>query len=432
MPQADALVVSWLKAHAVPLTTLDPQVPLDDLAPFVDMVGTATLVGLGEVSHGAHECLVVKHRLLRLLVERLGFSLLAVEMDWMRASRINEYILNGVGEARALLKQNGYWFHNTQELLDLIEWLRVYNADTRHQRIRFVGIDAIGVEQANLERIVAYIRRVDASRATEAARRFQAIAGVSVRRLPPFPVRQQMVEAAHQVSLLLEEQAHAYIARSSPSAFAAIAQETRIVEQVTRRLLYAEASRTSPEFQAMAQARELGMTENLCWLYQHTGGKIALWAHNWHVGIWPVWHLGPHKGQIPFRWMGAELRQRYPQHYLSVGFSFMQGAHNAVAIDRDGKWLAHPRPPFPLAPAQKGSYQAIFAEAGQRYLIDLRTAPAGIVQSWLDGPYPFRVLNDTQCAEEDYSHQAPLSRWFDILIHLDQISPSQLVRKGAS
>ena len=432
MSQADTLIVSWLKAHAVPLTTLDPQAPLDDLAPFVDMVGAATLVGLGEASHGAHECLVVKHRLLRLLVERLGFSLLAVEMDWMSASRINEYVLNGVGEARALLKQNGYWFHNTREMLGLIEWLRVYNADPQHQKVRFAGFDAIGVERASLERIVEYVRQVDNARAAKVAQLYQSMAGVSIRRLPAPPVRHQLYDAAHQVSMLLTEQAHTYVARSSPSAFAAILQEARIVEQATCRLLYADTARSSPEFQTMAQVREQGMTENVCWLHEQAEGgeKIALWAHNWHIGTWGVWHLGPDKDQLPFRWMGIELRQRYHEHYVAVGFSFVHGQHNAIAIDQEGRWLAHPRPPFHLAPARdRETYHVMFAEAGQQYLLDLR-APAGeAVRTWLAGPHPFRVLNDTQSNESDF-HQAPLLQWFDVLIHIEQISPSHLLPKG--
>ena len=44
MHQANDTVVSWIKEKAIPLTTLDPQAPLDDLAPLSQIVGNASLV----------------------------------------------------------------------------------------------------------------------------------------------------------------------------------------------------------------------------------------------------------------------------------------------------------------------------------------------------------------------------------------------------
>ena len=85
MSQEHDAVITWIKAGALPLTTLDPRAPLDDFAAFEQIVGDAAIVGLGEGSHGAHECFLVKHRLLRFLVEQMGFTLVAMEMDWMRS-----------------------------------------------------------------------------------------------------------------------------------------------------------------------------------------------------------------------------------------------------------------------------------------------------------------------------------------------------------
>ena len=61
------MIISSLKKQAIPIVTLDPQAPLDDLASFEHMIGTASLVGLGEASHGGHEFFVMKHRLVRFL-----------------------------------------------------------------------------------------------------------------------------------------------------------------------------------------------------------------------------------------------------------------------------------------------------------------------------------------------------------------------------
>jgi erythromycin esterase len=39
---------SWIVKHVVPLKTTDSQAPLDDLLPLKPLIGTASLVGLGE------------------------------------------------------------------------------------------------------------------------------------------------------------------------------------------------------------------------------------------------------------------------------------------------------------------------------------------------------------------------------------------------
>src|SRR5579885_478210 len=184
MSQEDDAVVAWIRESAFPLATLNPHAPLDDLAPFQRIVGDAAIVGLGEGSHGTRECFLAKHRLLRFLVEKMGFTLVAMEMDWMRAAALNDYILTGRGDARTLLKQNGYWFWYAEEILDLSEWLRAYNADPHHQRIYFAGFDAVGLERASLDQVVRYIERVDPPHAARVAALYQPLSGVSILRSP--------------------------------------------------------------------------------------------------------------------------------------------------------------------------------------------------------------------------------------------------------
>ena len=45
-------IAKWLEAHAKPLKTTNPTASLNDLKPLKDMVGSASIVGLGEATHG--------------------------------------------------------------------------------------------------------------------------------------------------------------------------------------------------------------------------------------------------------------------------------------------------------------------------------------------------------------------------------------------
>ncbi|MBE3649125.1 erythromycin esterase family protein, partial [Paenibacillus polymyxa] len=72
-------IAEWLEAHAKPLKTTNPTAPLNDLKPLKNMVGSASIVGLGEATHGAHEVYTMKHRIVNYLVSEKGFTNLVLE-----------------------------------------------------------------------------------------------------------------------------------------------------------------------------------------------------------------------------------------------------------------------------------------------------------------------------------------------------------------
>jgi erythromycin esterase len=99
------------------------------------------LVGLGEATHGTSEVFSLKDRIYRMLVERMGFTVFAMEMPWLSGRAIDTYVTTGQGNARAILA-GSFAVWNNQEVLDLIEWMRAYDAAPgSHARLRFVGID---------------------------------------------------------------------------------------------------------------------------------------------------------------------------------------------------------------------------------------------------------------------------------------------------
>lgn len=71
-----------LSDHAVrPLRTLDPAAPLDDLGWLDAVIGDARVVAIGESAHYNRESALLRHRLLRYLVERHGTGAGAVSTN---------------------------------------------------------------------------------------------------------------------------------------------------------------------------------------------------------------------------------------------------------------------------------------------------------------------------------------------------------------
>jgi erythromycin esterase len=132
--------VNWVRQAANPFWTPDPKNGLDDLWPLKNIVGDSRIVGLGEGTHGTSEFFRVKHRILEYLATEMGFTIFAMEANMPEADRLNDYILNGTGDPKKLLQAFQLWPWKTEEVLDLILWMRQFNLSGKG-RVQFTGFD---------------------------------------------------------------------------------------------------------------------------------------------------------------------------------------------------------------------------------------------------------------------------------------------------
>ncbi|MGX5207254.1 erythromycin esterase family protein [Streptomyces violaceus] len=131
-------VIEWIGQHAHPLTMLDSEAPLTDLLPVADIVRDAQVVAVGAATRQAHELSALSHRLVRLLVEELGFRSLALEGDDASRLGLDEYIRTGTGDPRVMLSEaRSFW--QTEEILDVIRWMRSFNRRHPDDPVRFAG-----------------------------------------------------------------------------------------------------------------------------------------------------------------------------------------------------------------------------------------------------------------------------------------------------
>jgi erythromycin esterase-like protein len=74
------------------------------------------------------------------LATRMGFTIFTIEANMPEAHRLNDYVLNGTGDPRALLRGMYFWTWQTDEVLAMIEWMRAFN-ESGKGRIEFTGFD---------------------------------------------------------------------------------------------------------------------------------------------------------------------------------------------------------------------------------------------------------------------------------------------------
>ncbi|HJZ49760.1 MAG TPA: hypothetical protein VKE41_21430 [Roseiflexaceae bacterium] len=87
----------WVRDHAIVADTLDPLSPLDDLEPLREVIGDARVVALAESAHVLGEFELLRHRLLRFLAERCGFTVYALEAPFIEAHAIDAWVQGGPG-----------------------------------------------------------------------------------------------------------------------------------------------------------------------------------------------------------------------------------------------------------------------------------------------------------------------------------------------
>jgi len=157
--------------------------------------------------------------MLEFLVTKMGFTVFAMEAMMSEGFDVNDYVLTGRGDPGRALSALYYWDWNSEEVLDLIQWMRRWNADPRHTRkVKFYGFDMNGPPRL-VTAARDYLRRVDPAEARQWAATF-ADQSTFVR----VPVPRGKLPAATQDSLLraaraelarFDERRAEYVRRSS-------------------------------------------------------------------------------------------------------------------------------------------------------------------------------------------------------------------------
>lgn len=129
-------VATPLGSVAIPLAGTERLLPEDDLAPLLERLVEARLIGLGEAPHGDHESFAFKHRLIQALVHRGRCNVVIFERN---AAEMDDYdrFVTGVGEALPMGEELYPW--RTEEVADLLGWLRDWNG--RGDAVRLACID---------------------------------------------------------------------------------------------------------------------------------------------------------------------------------------------------------------------------------------------------------------------------------------------------
>jgi erythromycin esterase-like protein len=131
---------NWLKVNAIRLRTVAAGHGFVDMRPLKKTIGNASIVALGEATHGSREFFQLKHRMLEFLATEMSFNIFSIEANMPEAYRLNDYVLNGNGDPAALIRGMFFWTWSTEEVFDMVLWMRKFNKSGKG-RLQFTGFD---------------------------------------------------------------------------------------------------------------------------------------------------------------------------------------------------------------------------------------------------------------------------------------------------
>ena len=395
-----------------------------DYDPLVEFAGEASRVLLGEASHGTHDFYRQRAEITKRLIREKGFTAVAVEADWPDAYRVNRYVRGESTDADAAEALSGFrrfptWMWRNADVLDFVGWLRAHNETLpATSRVGFYGLDLYSLH-ASIDAVLHYLEKIDPEAAARARYRYGCFeqfgedtqaygyaANFGLTRTCEDDVVRQLVEMRRRAAEYANRDGR--IARDE---YFFAEQNARLVQNAERYYRTMFTGRVSSW-----NLRDTHMAETLEALAGFLRGegqapKIAVWAHNSHVGDARATDLGE-AGELN---VGQLARERSGSDSFLIGFSTYTGT-----VTASSDWDA-PAELKRVRPALPGSYEALFHDVGiARFLLMLP-----------EGSRASAELYRPESERLSHYFHARLPRQFDAVLHFDETRAVEPLERNA-
>jgi erythromycin esterase-like protein len=400
----------------------EPLPEIDDpaFAEAFDRFADARVVLLGEASHGTFEFYRARAAITRRLVERHGFSIVAVEADWPDAASVDRYVRHRPrreGEEAAFQRFPTWMWRNT-DVEAFVRWLRRHNEGRPYEAMAgFYGLDLYNLG-ASIRAVIDFLEDADPEAARVARRRYGCLRPWA--HDPAEYGRIAVTEGYGRCEMGVVQMLRELMTRRmdclSPECdewldAAANARLIKNAERYYRVMYYGSAESWN--------LRDTHMFETLCQLLDAKGpeSRAVVWAHNSHIGNAAHTEMGQVREELN---IGQLVKERFGNEARLIGFGTHTGTV-AAATDWD-----EPMEVKTVRPSLPESYERQCHDSGiGRFLLDLREGVASneaVVDALLD-PRLERFIGVIYRPEtERWSHyaEAVLPNQFDAWVWFDE------------
>ncbi len=243
--------------------------------------------------------------------------------------------------------QGQYVFWNTQEYLDLIQWMRRYNlTHPDRPQLRFVGNDLGYAGPDAFGHVTDYLAVHRPDLAGPIADLYAGLKPAAGTQAGPWmlgqltkelPARRTEADRADAALALLRDHGHPRTAgRDTERAHAWALQNAAAITQSFTGYAFPDE-----QFPERMRYRDRAMVANTAWWLRQEGGRILLASNNGHVA-----YTSDNPDEFPEP-TGAFLRTQLGRDYVNIGLTFNQGTVNALpdfAAQRPQEYTVTPAP----------------------------------------------------------------------------------------
>jgi erythromycin esterase-like protein len=401
----------------------EPLPDIDDPAfgSFFDRFGDARVVCLGEASHGTSEFYRARAAISRRLIERHGFTIVAVEGDWPDCATIDRYVRHRPwreGELKAF-ERFPAWMWRNREFDAFVRWMRRHNESRAYERMTgFYGLDLYNLS-GSMRAVIDFLDKEDPELARLAHRRYGCLDPWAED--PALYGRHALVEGYARCEVgviqmlkdLLQRQVDCFGPECDEWLDAAA--NARLVKDAEAyyRIMYHGSAESW-------NLRDTHMFETLNMILDAKGpnSKAIVWAHNSHIGNAAFTDMGMHRNELN---IGQLVKEKWHARARLIGF----GTHTGTVAAADD-WDS-PMKIKRVRPSLDDSHERMAHDSGVgRFLLDLREGEAGrALREGLMEPRLERFIGVIYRPEtERWSHysDAILPKQFDAYVWFDETS----------
>ena len=312
---------NWINTNAQPINSVDAGSTTDDLQIFKAILKDVRIVGLGEATHGSSVFFRMKHRMLEFLVKEMGFTSFYIEASMSRCTYINDYVLYGRGNPDTATAIQGFWTWRTDEVRDMIVWMRQYNSTVPDEnKVQFWGYD-LQINDGGWKELKLFYSNVNPSRIAQLDSLQTQFDSASIwsntadRQLKGAELFKEIHQKCLNVlnDIALNEGQYEYIAGK-------VLYDANLMNI---KLIVQEAESYMDDYN---DRRDYYMAQNILYLLnkEKPGVKVVAWAHNGHIGK---------DASTTSITMGSYLDNVLKSKYYAIGFEFHSGSFQTMNLD---------------------------------------------------------------------------------------------------
>jgi len=360
-----------LGSRAIPEMIADASEPLPEpndpaFAELIDRYADRRVILLGEATHGTAEFYRARVAITQRLIDRHGFTIVAVEADWPDAAAIDRYVRRRpappAGEPP--FQRFPAWMWRNAEVDAFVEWLRGHNAGLpAERRAGFYGLDLYNMN-ASIAAVLDYLDRVDPDAAAVARERYGCL--TPWQRDPSTYGHAVLTAGYRGCEGAVVAQCQTFLAkqleytRQDGDEFLDAAQNARLVAAAERyyRIMYYGGAESW-------NLRDTHMFETLRHVLERKGvtAKAVVWAHNSHIGDARYTEMGSRRGELN---IGQLCREHFGSDAALLGFGTHSGTV-AAARNWDGDMEI-----MQVRPSRPESYERLCHDSDvSRFFLDL-------------------------------------------------------------